>query len=315
MQQGHLGIEEICDHPIAKHMLAGYLNSHPPVLMVFHGPPGVGKFSTAEAFIYQFLCNAGNGCGNCSSCRQLLANEHPDYIRFPNQPIYIGEPKDPQVFSIRWLLQTRLPYSPFHSRTRFVVFTQAENIQHEAETALLKTLEESPEHNRFILLTNNLEKLKATIVSRGICIPFGFLSQDNIKKITGIDNPMELSCLGGSLQNAPLIKSKFYPEIKTRINQAFSHPVELVALENWLLEFKDQATIVRMIDIEIDYVQLLDFFGTVLLVLAKNLDRYKEISQAIFQFKQDLHLNMAGLPVYLLSRLFVQIQALHFQNA
>ena len=151
--------------------------------------------------------------------------------------------KNPEPFSVRWLLRTRLPYSPLEGSLRFVLFPEAENIQGEAETALLKTLEESPRHTRFIMLANKLGNLKDTIVSRGACVPFSFLSNKAISKITGYQDTLELQCLGGSLENAPLLNTKLYPQMKAKITEGLRHPLEWVSLEKWLIQLENPKAI------------------------------------------------------------------------
>ena len=309
-----LHLNDLLGQEPAKRMLNGYLQIYPPPLLIFHGPSGVGKYSAAEAFVFQFLCVIGTGCGKCPPCRKLLRGEHADFIRFPDAPIAIGKASKPETFSIRWLLQTRLPYTPFDGRTRFVLFPNGKQIQYEAETALLKTLEDTPQHTRFILLVSDLANLKPTIISRGICIPFYLLPTPIITQIAGCKDPEELQCLGGSLEKVSLVKSKFYQKIKQKIWEALGHPLELGALEKWLLRLDNPKQLLQETELELSYLEVLDFFGLLLLVLLKELPAYPKISQAIFQFRQDLQLDMAGLPVYLVSRLFTQIHALHFEN-
>ena len=218
-------IESCYEQDIAKTILKKYLKGHhPPPLLLFHGPSGVGKYLSAESFINQALCEKGTVCGECKSCRNLLREEHPDFIRFPQDKIFIGQEKNPEIFTIRWLLQTRICFRPILARLRFILLPCGENIQNEAETALLKTLEESPEHTRFIILTNDISKIKKTIISRAISIPFYLLSQDSIKKITKLEDKLDLQCLGGSLDYAPILRNDLYPQLKSKIQDAGKTP-------------------------------------------------------------------------------------------
>ncbi|EMO05920.1 DNA polymerase III, delta subunit domain protein, partial [Leptospira interrogans serovar Icterohaemorrhagiae str. Verdun HP] len=113
--------------------------------------------------------------------------------------IPIGSEDNPEEFSIRWLIRSRLNYRPHLSKFRFIVFPDASLIGNEAETALLKSLEEAPPFSRFIFIVNNLDKLKETIVSRAICVPFQYLNQEDLRKINTNLGLSTFPFQGGSL--------------------------------------------------------------------------------------------------------------------
>ncbi len=296
---------------IAKRLLDSYKQIYPPPLFIFHGPSGVGKYSAAEAFIRQKLCAVGNECGSCLSCRNFLRNEHPDYIRFPEAITPIGHQKNPEPFSIRWLLQTRLPYTPFSGPVRFILFPLGETIQHEAETALLKTLEEMPKHTRMIILTKNIRSIKATIISRGICVPFHLLSDKTIHEITACNDPIDLQCLGGSLDNVAFLQNPFYSKVKKKISGALEHPIELLNLEKWLIQFKEVKSILTETKMRLEYKEILEFFSLVLLISVRSRPFYRKSAQAILSFKQDLRMDKPNLFPYLISRLFAELNIIY----
>lgn len=93
---------------------------------------------------------------------------HPDLIEFPAESLLIGPEKDPPPGTVRHLLRRILPYAPWKSTARVVIFQNAGGIKDEAETALLKTLEEPPEHHYFFLSVQTAEVLKETIRSRSV---------------------------------------------------------------------------------------------------------------------------------------------------
>jgi len=95
--------------------------------------------------------------------------EHPDCIQFKAEKIKIGDRNEEGT--IRHLTGNQLAYAPRYSKIRFVYFEDASMINNEAESALLKNLEESPEHTRFFLSTEQKEDLKDTIISRSLEIP------------------------------------------------------------------------------------------------------------------------------------------------
>lgn len=99
-------------------------------------------------------------------------NRHPDLVEFPQDTIYIGPEKDPPPGSVRHMLRRILPYAPWKSKARVIIFQHAGGIKDEAETALLKTLEEPPPQHYFFLSVQSAEELKETIRSRAFITRF-----------------------------------------------------------------------------------------------------------------------------------------------
>lgn len=101
----------------------------------------------------------------------LLKKEHPDFYHFGPVKIKIGDKKNPEEQSIRHLLEHFLVYSGKLSKSKFVYFEDAAGILNEAESALLKSLEEVAPNTVFVLSVDDPRSLKETIVSRCIQIP------------------------------------------------------------------------------------------------------------------------------------------------
>lgn len=303
-------ISELKGQPVAKTMLERL--SMPPHLLIFHGPEGTGKWSTAISYIKTFLCEVGTGCGTCSGCRMFQKNEHPDYIVFPSTRVQIGKPENPDAFTIRWLQQTRLQYAPFRSSIRFVLFPRADLILPEAETALLKTLEEPPDHTRFIFLVSDLSLLKDTIISRGMPIPFGRLPESVMKTLTGESDHEKMDLAGGSLVWMEILQSDLYNDLRNRILEAVDHPIALFELESYLLTAEKKGFVGA--PEHLTYNEILDFFSLFLLRCCERNPQIRKISAQIFQFKGDLNLDMPGLQPYLISRLFHGLQQTLFHQ-
>ncbi len=101
--------------------------------------------------------------------RTLIAEgRHPDLIEFAGDAVLIGSEKDAPPGTVRHLLKRVLPYSPWRSQARVIIFHNAAGIKDEAETALLKTLEEPAENNYFFLSVQTADALKETIRSRAV---------------------------------------------------------------------------------------------------------------------------------------------------
>lgn len=294
-------------------MLTSYTSENIPPLLIFHGPEGVGKMFSAESFIQTHLCKVGTSCGSCSSCKKIMKGEHPDFIVFPETKVGIGDEKEPEEFSIRWLLRKRVIYNPHEGNLRFILFPRADLILHEAETALLKTLEEPPEHTRFIFIIRDLDELKATVLSRGVSIPFYRLSHEDTMHVTGTNDPEILDLLGGSLHLFSFFKSDLYPVMKEKIMEGLGHPLALSKLEQWLLSGeKNHFRDLLEPDSKVKYEDILDLFGLILLKECETHKKRKEISEILFEFKGDLHRDVPGLNPYLTGRFFHRLMEILF---
>src|SRR5437868_4273525 len=119
--------------------------------MVFAGPAGVGKFTTARALGKLFLCEKpveDSACGRCESCRVFDAGNHPDWhvvtrelIRYHDKT---GKSKgiDLSINVIRPELVEPAGRKPAMGKGKVFVVEQADTMNAPAQNALLKTLEE-----------------------------------------------------------------------------------------------------------------------------------------------------------------------------
>jgi DNA polymerase-3 subunit gamma/tau len=300
----HFRIDEIQGQDVALEYIRNYLKSPTmiPPLLVFHGPEGTGKWSLAERFSYQILCLKGNGCGHCESCKLFFLNQHPDYVVFPSDSrIAIGEDKDPSEFTIRWLLSKRIPYRPHTSSYRIVLFPDASLINTEAETAMLKTLEEPPSHTRFIFLVDDLLKIKQTVVSRGVCIPFFYLSKKNIQRIAQEKELFAPEYFGGSL-NPTFAPPQVIELISKKVEESIGSPMAILQLEFWVKSYKDSHP---EWEEDFNYHEFLEL--VCLLIIYHYSQKFPSRIQNIeylYEFKEKLHYNIAGLDHFLLSQLF-----------
>lgn len=305
-------LNELRGQSIAKRILESYLRTHPPPLLILCGPEGTGRWSAAEAFIQQHLCEVGTGCGHCADCQKILRGEHPDFIQFPEDRISIGEPANPEVFTVRWLLQTRVRFTPFLARMRFVLFPRADLIQHEAETALLKTLEEPPDHTRFIFLVRDLSELKETISSRGVIVPFQRLSGSVIRELVGSSGMRDLDLLGGSLHMLPFMQTDLFHKLKELIAAGLKHPKSLAELEQWIMNGERKKFSEAGPDDEYDYGEVVETMGLLMLNQTADHVRRREIARAVFALKSELHRDMVGSNAAAMGRFFFELAAALF---
>jgi DNA polymerase-3 subunit delta' len=133
-----------------------------PHAYLFAGIPGIGKSTTALALTQAVNCQQptkGEGCGRCSSCRQIAGGNFPDLLMIEpeGQSIRIEQIRD---------LNRTLCFKPVSGKSRISVIQQAETMTDEAANSLLKTLEEPPPDNILILSVTEPRALFPTIVSR-----------------------------------------------------------------------------------------------------------------------------------------------------
>ena len=134
---------------------------------IFEGPNDSGKNVLASAFAKALECEAGYGdsCGMCRSCLQMESGNQPDVKWLTHE-----KPMTISVDDIRKQINADMAIKPYSSKYKIYIVDEAEKMNEQAQNALLKTIEEPPEYGIIMLLTNNLEAMLPTILSR--CITF-----------------------------------------------------------------------------------------------------------------------------------------------
>lgn len=109
------------------------------------------------------------------SCQLLLntdqLRDHPDYYYFSSKKVALGSSSKPEQGSVRHFLQHFVPYPPRKSTQKIAIFPAAEKLLAEAESALLKTIEEPPDYLTILLVVEEISQLRDTIVSRCLQVP------------------------------------------------------------------------------------------------------------------------------------------------
>ena len=134
---------------------------------LFTGARGVGKTSIARILAKALNCEKGPSpkpCNECSNCREITQGAAVDVLE-------IDGASNRGIDSIRELRET-VRYRPTKSRYKVYIIDEVHMLTQEAFNALLKTLEEPPEHVVFIFATTEPHKMPATILSR--CQRFDF---------------------------------------------------------------------------------------------------------------------------------------------
>lgn len=134
---------------------------------LFSGPRGTGKTSAARVMAKAVNCERGPAaepCNDCTACRQIAQGAVLDVVE-------IDAASNRGVEEIRDLRE-KVKYAPTEVRKKVYIIDEVHMLTTEAFNALLKTLEEPPEHVLFILATTEPYKLPLTIISR--CQRFDF---------------------------------------------------------------------------------------------------------------------------------------------
>lgn len=188
--------------------------------LLFYGPEGCGKLPLALAFARYLLCrhpNEGEPCGACNNCRMTARWTHPDlHFVFPvvkykdaahsisdvyltewrkqlENNVYFGlnewlgdmqaENQQALIYSAESdAIQKKLSLKSSQGGKKVLVFWLPEKMNQECANKLLKLLEEPPAETHFLLVSEHVEAVLPTILSRAQCISIKRLTEDEIAR-------------------------------------------------------------------------------------------------------------------------------------
>jgi DNA polymerase-3 subunit delta' len=193
---------------------AAYRADRLPHGLIFAGPVGVGKATTAAVLSQLFLCEQPKddiACGKCESCRVFGGGNHPDYhvitkelIRYHDKT---GKSKgiDLSINVIRPELIEPASRKPAMGRGKVFIVEQADVMNAAAQNALLKTLEEPAGRALIILLTDQPSCLLPTVRSRARLLRFAALDSATVLRELGKRKiPPEIAAQAAKLASGSL---------------------------------------------------------------------------------------------------------------
>ena len=175
-------------HPAAVAAVHAMLSSHVPHAILLSGPASVGKRSLALDLAAGLLCSGAVGgarpCRACRGCRMVVSGNHPDVHRLepegPGGQVGIGG-KDGKR-GVRDLV-TELSLLPVEGVARVAIILDAHRMNDDAQSALLKTLEEPPAGTTLILCADDEERLLPTVRSRCARVRLGTVNVRDVEAL------------------------------------------------------------------------------------------------------------------------------------
>jgi len=195
---------------------------------LFSGPRGVGKTSMARILSKALNCSDGptaEPCLKCSHCLSITQGNEVDVIE-------IDAASNRGIDHIR-ALRENVRYSPASGRFKIYIIDEVHMLTMESFNALLKTLEEPPEHVKFIFATTEPQKMPETVRSRCQCYDFRRITDDEIvNRLKTIAQKEEIQCEEGVLQRISILSRGGLRDAESLLDQIASHGEGQVSFES-----------------------------------------------------------------------------------
>lgn len=146
---------------------------------IINGERNAGKEFIARIFAMTLQCEKGGTepCNECHSCKQTSSHNQPDIVYISHE-----KPNSIGVEDIRGQINNDIGIKPYSSPRKIYIMNEGEKMTPQAQNALLKTLEEPPEYAVIMILTDNVEALLPTIISRCVVLHMKPVSDKLVKQ-------------------------------------------------------------------------------------------------------------------------------------
>jgi DNA polymerase III subunit delta' len=167
-------------HPAAVAAVGAMVAGRTPHAVVFAGPSGIGKTTLALDLAAGLLCEApepaARPCRACRGCRLVAGGSHADVHRLapagPGVQVRIGDRSNPEPGTVRRLIAD-LALLPVEGGARVAIVERADRLNEDAQSALLKLLEEPPAGVTIVLCADRDDLLLPTVLSRCVRVRLG----------------------------------------------------------------------------------------------------------------------------------------------
>lgn len=160
---------------------------------IIEGDEGIGKGHLVSIISKYLMCETGQACDVCTSCKSLAHGANPDCCVINN-----GEKKVIELQKIRDMIKEAY-IKPVMGKYKLFIIKNAHLLDAPGQNALLKLIEEPPCYAVFILVCNNLNTILPTIISRSVVLKLEPWSQNDLKAVCPLpeaDYYMYNYCLG-----------------------------------------------------------------------------------------------------------------------
>ena len=218
---------------------------------LFTGTRGVGKTTIARIMAKALNCTGSDGsgkmtsepCGKCPACMEIDAGRFVDYIE-------MDAASNRGVDDIAALLE-KAAYAPSNARYKVYMIDEVHMLTNHAFNAMLKTLEEPPEHVKFILATTDPQKIPVTILSR--CLQFNLkqmpvpLIVEHLEKVLAAE---KVECEVNALRVLAKAAQGSMRDALSLTDQAIAYAAGKVSEESvrGMLGTLDDAYLIRILD-------------------------------------------------------------------
>lgn len=213
---------------------------------LFTGTRGVGKTTLSRILAKAFNCEKGitsQPCGICGACTAIDAGRFVDYIE-------MDAASNRGVDEMASLLEQAV-YAPSNARFKVYMIDEVHMLTNHAFNSMLKTLEEPPEHVKFILATTDPQKIPVTVLSR--CLQFNLKQMPPGHIVSHLDNILGQENIEFDVPALRLLAQGAHGSMRDALSltdQAIAYAAGRVTLDavQSMLGSLDQSYLIRLLD-------------------------------------------------------------------